>query len=249
MRVVFVALALLLTTVPLDTALIARGLSTADVSRARVRCAAHFACADAVDVDAAVADASSLGLVCSTDDDVCWQRFLAAEGFVRVLVVDQEGEVFRVRVVTWEGTRLVSGTALEGALDAAAREGDDGDHENGTRAKATSSPVATTPVSAVAPPAATPGSPQAGATDPVDGVRTPFLVAGLAGAVAMASAVSAVVVSVDLARSLERAQARIEPLTGYTERNALFFALATTAALATAATTGSLIIATLGPPP
>jgi hypothetical protein len=202
---VLAVLALLSLATP-DTAVLARDLDAAELDAVRAACAERWSCLTAERADAALADAAGLGITCTAEDTTCWQRLLAAEGLARALVASRADERVSLALVELDVVRTANGADARAALDALF-------------------PPAPAPVAEPPPPA-----PVAPADE---GPHTvPLAVALGAGAVAVLAAGAAAFVSADLNRSLDEAAAGRENLEGYDQRNALFFALAGSAAVA-----------------
>jgi hypothetical protein len=218
-----IALLLLLQTAEADTAVVARSLPPADAAALTAACAERYACAEPSRVAEAMADAVGLGISCADDDATCWQRFLAAEGFARVIIATRRASGAAVWVVESEGeARSAEGATATDAFGAA----------HAPRAE---------------PP------PTAETSPPPDDARSGsgavvLVVAGLAGAVALASGFGAALVSADLARSLDEAAAGREPLRDYGSRNALFFSLVAASAVAAVAGGSAAVFALMGEP-
>lgn len=226
---VFLCAALVATAEP-NTAVISRSLLPDEAASLHSACGAHFSCAPPERVAEALADAVGLGISCADDDVTCWQRFLAAEGFARAIVAARRATTTRVLLITLDQAPATA----EAASGAAALEG--------ILTPASSTPGA--PASARS--ASQLGPPETSVPAPLatDGALVPWVVAGAASVVAIGAGVGATIISVDLANSLDAAQAREAPLVDYDLRSGLFFSLATASGVAalTAAAAGTVAL-------
>jgi hypothetical protein len=234
------ALALLLATAGADTPVLTRNMTPDETNAVVAACNERWSCEAGARVNAALADAVSLGISCDLDDTTCWQRFVAAEGFTRVVVAGKKGAEVRVFVVdgagaSWQGAGPDGASALRSAL--------------------APPPTTTATTTPPPPPAHAPDAPPSTPSSPIDDAppapgdhAVALVTAGVSAGVALLAGAGAGLVSADLSRSLDAAAAREAPLEGYDERNALFFSLAAASGVAAIAAGTAAAVALWGGP-
>lgn len=197
-------IALLLLSLAGDVAVV---VDRADADRVelQVRCAKVARCASAARVDAARADANSLGLRCGLDDAACWRRFCAAEDFSAVVVVAANVAVF-VDADRFDSHPLVPGADPGDAVDALLAP-----------PKKTPEPTLPEPVQPP-PPTPIPSTTTPPATASNAGLF--WSIAGGAALVAAGAGVTASLLSLQLAVDLQKAADQDAPLVDYDARDA-----------------------------
>ncbi|MDP2341408.1 MAG: hypothetical protein Q8O67_10640 [Deltaproteobacteria bacterium] len=203
-----------------DVAVVVRR-ANADPVALQARCALHVPCASLEHVDAALKDASSLGIRCNVDDADCWRRFLAAESDLGSVVVVGDDAMIAISMSRVDMRALPPGVDPLAAIDALLAPA----------VEPLQPPLTEAPI--VAPPPPPPPS-------------TPLLlVAGGAGVGALLAGAASVVVSVQLANDLDAAERGELPLVDYAVRDGAVTALGITAGVLGAAAVVVAVVATL----